>query len=384
MQSPCVFRTKLPSAGISIYSRIGQLAVEYQAINLWQGAPNFLPDPELVDSVTQAMRDGFNHYAPMPGVPALRNVLAEKTARLYGAQYHPDKEVTVTAGGSEAIYATISALAHPGDEVIFFEPAFECYEPVIRLQGATPVAIRIPLNTLKIDWDEVAAAITPKTRMLIINTPHNPTGAILEKDDIDRLIDVTRNTNIVILSDEVYEHMVYDGMTHHSMSRYPELAERSVVVLSLGKTYHVTGWRVGYCVAPAEIMEEIRKVHQYLVFSAPAPMQVALAAAVAKPESYLDLAGFYQRKRDLLLSSMAGSRLEITSGHSSFFMLARFSSFSESSDSDFVMELLREQRVGTIPLSSFYGDSTDTGMIRLSFCKDDETLREGGRRLSQV
>ena len=381
MQNTCEFRSKLTS-GISIFSLIGQLATEYKAINLWQGAPNFLPDQQLIDSATLAIREGFNQYAPMTGVSALRRVLAEKTEKLYGARYEPDREVTVTAGGLEAIYATITALVHPGDEVIFFEPAFECYEPIVRLQGATPVAIRISLDKLKIDWGEVAAAITPRTRMLIINTPHNPTGAILEKRDIDRLIAVTRNTNIVVLSDEVYEHMVYDGMTHHSMSRYPELAERSVVVLSLGKTYHVTGWRVGYCVAPAEIMAEIRKVHQYLVFSAPAPMQVALAAAVENSENYLALAEFYQRKRDILLGCMAESRLDIKPCSSGFFMLARFSDFSNSSDRDFVFDLLRRMRVGTIPLSSFYSDEIDTGMIRISFCKDDDTLHEGGRALS--
>jgi methionine transaminase len=381
MQSTRAFRSKLTS-GISIFSLIGQLATEYKAINLWQGAPNFLPDQQLIDSATLAIREGFNQYAPMTGVSALRRVLAEKTEKLYGARYEPDREVTVTAGGLEAIYATITALVHPGDEVIFFEPAFECYEPIVRLQGATPVAIRISLDTLKIDWEEVAAAITPRTRMLIINTPHNPTGAILDKRDIDRLIAVTRNTNIVVLSDEVYEHMVFDGMTHHGMSRYPELAERSVVVLSLGKTYHVTGWRVGYCVAPAEIMAEIRKVHQYLVFSAPAPMQVALAAAVENSESYLALPEFYQRKRDILLSCMAESRLDIKPCSSGFFMLARFSDFSNSSDRDFVFDLLRRMRVGTIPLSSFYSDEIDTGMIRISFCKDDDTLREGGRALS--
>ncbi|MFM0511755.1 methionine aminotransferase [Paraburkholderia sp. RL17-373-BIF-A] len=381
MQSAFSIRSKLTS-GISIYAVIGQLAAEHKAINLWQGAPNFLPDQSLIDSATRAMKEGFNQYAPMAGIPALRQLLAEKIAKLYGARYDPDQEVTVTAGGVEAVYASITALVHPGDEVVFFEPAFECYEPIVRLQGATPVPIKIPLDTLKIDWDEVAAAITPRTLMLIINTPHNPTGAILEKCDIDRLIAVTRNTNIVVLSDEVYEHMVYDGMTHHSMSRYPELAERSVVVHSLGKTYHVTGWRVGYCVAPAGIMEQIRKVHQYLVFSAPAPMQVALAAALENSESYFALAEFYQRKRDILLSGMAESRLDIKPCSSGFFMLARFNDFSNSSDRDFVFDLLRRMRVGTIPLSSFYGDGSDTGMIRISFCKDNDTLREGGRALA--
>jgi methionine aminotransferase len=381
MNSTCGFRSKLTS-GTSVFSIIGQLAAEYQAIDLWQGAPNFLPDRGLLDSATQAMRDGFNQYAPMAGVPALREVLAAKTARLYNAQYDPDREITVTAGGLQAVFATITALVHRDDEVIFFEPAFECYEPIIRLQGATPVAIKIALDTLKINWDEVAAAITPRTRMLIINTPHNPTGAILDGNDIDRLIAVTRNTNIVILSDEVYEHMVYDGMTHHSMSRHPELAERSVVVLSLGKTYHVTGWRVGYCVAPADITAEIRKVHQYLVFSAPAPMQVALASAVENADSYLGLAEFYQRKRDLLASCLDGSKFHLMPCQSGFFMLARFRDFCSYSDREFVFDLLKRLRVGTIPMSCFYSDGHDTGMIRLSFCKDDGTLRKGGAILS--
>jgi methionine transaminase len=382
MKSDLLFHPKLTS-GISVFSLIGQLANEYKAINLWQGAPNFSPNQRLIDLTTQAMKDGFNQYAPMSGMPLLREALAEKTETLYGARYDPDGEVTVTAGGLEAVYATITALVHPADEVIFFEPAFECYEPVIRLQGATPVPIRISLDTLEINWDEVAAAITPRTRMLIINTPHNPTGVILEQRDIDRLIAITRGTNIVILSDEVYEHMVYDGMPHRGMSSFPELAERSVVVLSLGKTYHVTGWRVGYCVAPADLTAEIRKVHQYLVFSASAPMQVALAETVKNPKSYLDLADFYQGKRDLLIDCMAESQLEIMPCRSGFFMLARFDDSATSSDMDFVLDLLRRLRVGVIPLSSFYSDGHDTGMIRISFCKDDNTLREGGRALSR-
>jgi methionine aminotransferase len=382
MQSSLVLKSKLKS-GISIFSVVGQLAAEYKAINLWQGAPGFTPDPHLVESAFQAVREGFNLYGPMPGVLPLREALARKTAKLYGTQYDPNTEITVTAGGLEAVYATITALVHAGDEVIYFDPAFECYEPTVRLQGATPVPIKIPLDTMKIDWDQVQAAITPRTRMIIVNTPHNPTGSVLDQNDIERLIAVTRGTDIVILSDEVYEHMVYDGKTHLSMARYPELAERSVIVFSLGKTFHVTGWRVGYCVAPAEIMKEIRMVHQYLVYAAPAPFQMALAASVEDENNYLHLADFYQKKRDLLVDSLSGSALKVQHCASGFFLLADFRAVSDKSDRDFVLDLLRRQRVGTIPLSHFYSDGADTGMIRLSFCQHDGLLREGGRLLSE-
>ncbi|MFC0400202.1 methionine aminotransferase [Paraburkholderia rhizosphaerae] len=381
MQGSPVLKSKL-KGGISIFSVVGQLAAEYKAINLWQGAPSFTPNSHLVESAFQAIRDGFNQYSPMPGVLALRQVLADKTARLYGAQYDPNTEITVTAGGLEAAYAAITALVHAGDEVIYFEPAFECYEPTVRLQGATPVPIKIPLDTLKIDWDEVAAAITPRTRMIVINSPHNPTGAVLDQHDIERLTSLTRGTDIVILSDEVYEHMVYDGKAHCSMAQYPELAARSVVIFSLGKTFHVTGWRVGYCVAPAEIMKEIRMVHQYLVYSAPAPFQIALAAVLEDPANYVGLSDFYQKKRDLLIDSMKESSLKVRPCASGFFLLADFTAVSNSTDRDFVLELLRRKRVGTIPLSHFYSDDAPTGKIRLSFCQHDDVLREGGRLLS--
>ena len=382
MKSACTFTSKL-TAGISIFSQIGQLAAEHNAINLWQGSPSFTPDNHLLSAVSRAMTEGFNQYAPMQGERILRQVLAEKTWQLYGADYDPENEVTVTVGGLEAIYATITALVHHNDEVIIFEPAFECYAPAIRLQGATPVAMQIPLDTLKIDWIKVAAAITAKTRMIIINSPHNPTGALLDLDDIEQLIALTRGSHIVILSDEVYEHMVYDGKVHYSMCRFPELAERSVVISSLGKSYSVTGWRIGYCVAPAEIMLEIRKVHQYMVFSAAAPFQRALATALSDPSSYLGLAALYQRKRDLLIASMEDSGLTILPCSSGFFLLARINDDLRRSDTEFVFDLVRNHGVGTIPLSSFYGDANDTGIIRISFCKDDNILREGGKALAK-
>ncbi|CAI1589148.1 Methionine aminotransferase [Serratia quinivorans] len=384
MQSACSHRSKLPDVGTTIFTVIGQLSAEHQALNLSQGAPNFACEPQLVEAVAQAMRSGHNQYAPMSGVAALRTALADKVERLYGARYDADEEITVIASASEGLYSAISALVHPGDEVIYFEPAFDSYAPIVRLQGATPVAIKLSLQDLHIDWDEVAAAINSKTRMIIVNSPHNPTGSVFGEHDIERLTALTRNTDIVILSDEVYEHVVFDGDIHHSMARHPQLAERSVIVSSFGKTYHVTGWRVGYCMAPAALMDEIRKVHQFMVFSADTPMQYAFAEALGNPQSYLGLAAFYQQKRDLLASALQDSRFELLPSRGSFFMLARFSGFSSESDNDFAVRLIREAKVATIPLSAFYSDGTNTGIIRLSFSKDNETLLEGARRLCQV
>jgi aspartate/methionine/tyrosine aminotransferase len=384
MQSACSQRSKLPDVGTTIFTVIGQLSAEHQALNLSQGAPNFACQPQLVDAVAQAMRAGHNQYAPMSGVAALRAALADKVEPLYGTRYDADEEITVIASASEGLYSAISALVHPGDEVIYFEPAFDSYAPIVRLQGATPVAIKLSLQDLHIDWDEVAAAITGKTRMIIVNSPHNPTGSVFGEHDIERLTALTRNTDIVILSDEVYEHVVFDGDIHHSMARHPQLAERSVIVSSFGKTYHVTGWRVGYCMAPAALMDEIRKVHQFMVFSADTPMQYAFAEALGNPQSYLGLADFYQQKRDLLAGALQDSRFELLPSRGSFFMLARFSGFSSESDNDFAVRLIREAKVATIPLSAFYSDGTNTGIIRLSFSKDNETLLEGARRLCQV
>ena len=384
MQSACAQRSKLPDVGTTIFTVIGQLSAEHQALNLSQGAPNFACEPQLVEAVSQAMRAGHNQYAPMSGVAALRIALADKVERLYGTRYDADEEITVIASASEGLYSAISALVHPGDEVIYFEPAFDSYAPIVRLQGATPVAIKLSLEDLHIDWDEVAAAINSKTRMIIVNSPHNPTGSVFGEHDIERLTALTRNTDIVILSDEVYEHAVFDGDIHHSMARHPQLAERSVIVSSFGKTYHVTGWRVGYCMAPAALMDEIRKVHQFMVFSADTPMQYAFAEALANPQSYLGLAAFYQQKRDLLANALQDSRFELLPSRGSFFMLARFSGFSSESDNDFAVRLIREAKVATIPLSAFYSDGTNTGIIRLSFSKDNQTLLEGARRLCQV
>ncbi|HDR9358760.1 TPA: pyridoxal phosphate-dependent aminotransferase [Burkholderia vietnamiensis] len=384
MRSAITHRSKLPDVGTTIFTVIGQLAAQHDALNLSQGAPNFAPDPALIDSVARAMRDGHNQYAPMAGVVSLRERLAEKTEALYGARYDPGTEITVIASASEGLYAAISALVHPGDEVIYFEPAFDSYAPIVRMQHATPVAIKLSSEHFRVDWDEVAAAITPRTRMIVVNTPHNPTATVFRADDLERLAQLTRNTDIVVLSDEVYEHVVFDGAQHQSVARHRELAERSVIVSSFGKSFHVTGWRVGYCVAPAALMDEIRKVHQFMTFSADTPMQVAFAQMLARPESYLGLSAFYQAKRDLLARELAGSRLQLLPSEGSFFMLARFRHLSDERDSDFVLRVIRDVRVATIPLSAFYADGIDTGVIRLSFSKDDATLIEGARRLRSL
>jgi methionine aminotransferase len=384
MESLCEPRSKLPDVGTTIFTVIGALAAQYNALDLSQGAPNFPCDPNLIDSAARAMRAGHNQYAPMAGIAALREAIADKIARLSGARYDPDKEITVVASASEGLYASISALVHPGDEVIYFEPAFDSYAPIVRLQGASPVAIKLSHQGFRVDWDEVAAAVSSRTRMIIINTPHNPTATVLGADDIARLTTLTHDTGILILSDEVYEHVVFDGAVHHSMARHPELAARSVIVSSFGKSYHVTGWRVGYCLAPAALTSEIRKVHQFMAFAADTPMQHALVEALADERSYLGLSAFYQQKRDLLAQSLAGSRFELLPSEGSFFMLARFRGFSRESDSDFVLRLIRDAAVSTIPLSAFYTDRTDDGLIRLSFAKDDATLVEGARRLCAV
>jgi methionine aminotransferase len=384
MRSATAPRSKLPDVGTTIFTVIGQLAAEHDALNLSQGAPNFAPDPALVESVARAMRDGHNQYAPMAGIAPLREALADKTERLYGTRYDPAAEITVVASASEGLYASISALVHPGDEVIYFEPSFDSYGPIVRMQGATPVPIKLGAPHFRVDWNAVAAAITPRTRMIIVNTPHNPTATVFSADDVAQLARLTRQTDIVILSDEVYEHVVFDGVRHESMARYPELAERCVIVSSFGKSFHVTGWRVGFVLAPAELMGEIRKVHQFMTFSADTPMQVAFAEMLARPDSYLGLSAFYQAKRDLLVRELAGSRFELLPSEGSFFMLARFRDFSDESDSDFVLRLIRDARVATIPLSAFYTDGTDAGLIRLSFSKDDATLIEGARRLCGI
>ncbi|MGR7482004.1 methionine aminotransferase [Klebsiella aerogenes] len=377
-------RSKLPDVGTTIFTVIGQLSAQHNAINLSQGAPNFACDPQLVAGVTQAMTAGHNQYAPMTGLRALKERIADKIATLYGTQYDVDSEVLVTASASQGIYSAIGGLVHAGDEVIYFEPSFDSYAPIVRLQGATPVAIKLTVPDFAINWDEVRAAITPRTRMIIINTPHNPSGQVLSADDLNQLAMLIRNTDIVVLSDEVYEHVVFDGEKHHGMATHLQLAERSVIISSFGKTYHVTGWRVGYCVAPAALMDEICKVHQFLMFSADTPMQYAFAEHMQNPASWLSLAAFYQQKRDLLQQLLQDSPFRLLPSAGSFFMLADYRHFSDEHDSEMVKRLITEYGVATIPLSAFYTDGTDNKLIRLSFAKDEATLRAGAQALCRV
>ncbi|WP_336982690.1 MULTISPECIES: pyridoxal phosphate-dependent aminotransferase [unclassified Cedecea] len=384
IQTPVQQRSKLPDVGTTIFTVIGQLSAQHKAINLSQGAPNFPCDPKLIAGVTKAMQEGHNQYAPMTGLASLKQLIADKVASLYGAVYDPAEEVLVTASASEGLYSAIGGLVHPGDEVIYFEPSFDSYAPIVRLQGAKPVALKLSLPDFTVDWDEVRAAITPRTRMIIVNTPHNPSGQVFSAHDLEMLAAVTRDTDIVLLSDEVYEHIVFDGKKHHGMATHPQLAERSVIVSSFGKTFHVTGWRVGYCLAPAALMDEICKVHQFLMFSADTPMQYAFADYMSDPQTYLSLAAFYQRKRDLMQSLLADSPFELLPSGGSFFLLARFGHFSDESDSEMVKRLITDYGVATIPLSAFYTDGTDNKIIRLSFAKDEATLRAGAEALCRV
>ncbi|MEE3663182.1 methionine aminotransferase [Brenneria sp. g21c3] len=384
IQTPVQFSSKLPDVGTTIFTVISQLANQHNAINLSQGAPSFPCAPELIAGVTRAMEQGHNQYAAMTGLVSLKEVVAEKVNRLYGQRYDAGQEVTITASASEALYAAISALVHPGDEVIYFEPAFDSYAPIVRLQGAKPVALKLSVPAFSIDWDEVQAAINARTRMIIINTPHNPSGQVLSADDLAQLDRLTRNTDIVILSDEVYEHVVFDNQRHHSMATRQTLAARSVIVSSFGKTFHVTGWRVGYCLAPAALMNEILKVHQFLMFSADTPMQYAFAEYMADPATYLSLGAFYQHKRDLLVDALRDGPFKLLPSAGSFFILADYRHFSDESDSEMVKRLIVEQGVATIPLSAFYTDGTDNKLIRLSFSKDDATLLAGAKALCQA
>ena len=384
LETPVQISSKLPDVGTTIFSVIGQLSAQHKAINLSQGAPNFPCDPALVEEVSRAMREGHNQYASMTGLPALREALANKVETLYGQRYDAASEVLITGSASQGIYMAITALVHPGDEVIFFEPAFDSYAPVVRLQGGKPIGLKLQVPDFAINWDELQAAITPRTRMIIINTPHNPSAQVLTQDDLDRLAALTRNTDIVVLSDEVYEHILFDGRKHCGMATHPELAERSVIVSSFGKTFHVTGWRVGYCLAPAALMTELVKVHQFMMYAADTPMQVGFAHYLQKAENYLSLSRFYQEKRDRLLTLMKDSPFKLLPCAGSFFMLASYGHFSDESDSEMVKRLIVDHGVATIPLSAFYMDGTDNKLIRLSFAKDDATLQAGAAALCNV
>ena len=377
-------RSKLPATGTTIFSVMSALAQRHGAVNLGQGFPDYAIDPALIDLVTAAMRAGHNQYPLMPGVMALREAIAAKVLRLYGRGYDAETEVTVTTGATQAIFTTIQALAHPGDEVIVFEPAYDSYIPSVRLAGATPVALPLTFPGYRIDWAAVRAAITPRTRMIVVNTPNNPGTSVLSAADCAELAAITRGSDIVVVSDEVYEHMVYDGARHESLARHDELARRSVVIGSFGKTFHATGWKVGYALAPAEIAAEIRRVHQFTVFTVNSAVQHALAEFLREPARYEHLPEFFARKRDVLRGALADTPLTVLPCAGSYFLLARYERISDEPAAAFAQRLVREYGVATIPLSAFYADGTDHRVIRFCFAKRDETLRAAAERLRRL
>ncbi len=378
------FPSRLPHVGTTIFTVMSALATEHQAVNLGQGFPDFGCDPALLDGVTRAMQAGHNQYPPMTGVPALREVVSQKIESLYGRHYDATSEITVTAGATQAILTAILCCVSPGDEVIILDPCYDSYAPNIALAGG--VAVRVPLTpkTFRPDFGKISAAITAKTRLLLINTPHNPSGSTWTAHEMQQLQDLLAPTNILLLSDEVYEHMVFDGAQHESASRYPGLAARAFVISSFGKTFHVTGWKVATVAAPAALTAEFRKVHQFNVFTVNTPMQVGLADYLKNPAPYLDLPAFYQKKRDLFRAGLAGSRLQLLPCTGTYFQCVDISAMTDASEADFCQQLVKELGVAAIPLSAFYGDGFDQQVVRFCFAKKDETLLAALERLRKL
>ena len=377
-------RSRLPSVGTTIFTVMSKLAADVGAINLSQGFPDFDCDPALIDAVVRHMRAGLNQYAPMPGALALRQAIAAKYARTHGATYDPETEVTITSGATEAIFDAVASVVHPGDEVIVLEPCYDSYVPGIELNGGVPVLVPLQLPDYRIDWAAVAAAITPRTRLLMINSPHNPTGSIMTADDIAALTAIVQRSGIYIVSDEVYEHIIFDGARHESLSRHPELAARSFVAGSFGKTFHVTGWKVGYVVAPAALTAELRKVHQYVTFSTMTPVQHGIADLLNDQEALDALPSFFQRKRDLFLQLMKDSRFRPLPCRGSYFQLMDYSAISDLADAEFAMWLTREHGVAAIPTSPFLYKTRAPQVVRFCFAKKDETLERAAERLRRV
>ncbi len=377
-------QTKLPKVGTTIFTVMSALATQHQAVNLGQGFPDFNCDPRLVEGVTSAMTQGLNQYPPMTGVPALREAVAAKVQTMYGRHYDPATEVTITAGATQAIITAVLAVVHPGDEVIVLEPCYDSYIPNIELAGGITVPVPLTPGSFRPDFDKIAAAITPKTRAILINSPHNPSGMVWTAQEMLNLQELLAPTNILLISDEVYEHMVFDGVPHESAARYPGLAARAFIVSSFGKTYHVTGWKVGYVAAPAPLSAEFRKVHQFNVFTVNTPVQHGLAAYMADTEPYLGLPAFYQRKRDLFRAGLANTRFKLLPGEGTYFQCVDITEVSDLSEAEFCQWLTREIGVAAIPLSAFYGDSFDQRVVRFCFAKKDETLNAALARLASL
>jgi methionine aminotransferase len=384
MTSTIPVSSKLPDVGVSIFAVQTRLANEHKAINLSQGFPDFDCDPALIEAVHRAMREGHNQYAPMPGVLALREGIAAKVEQLYGPKYDPMTEVVVTSGATAGLFATLTTFVQPGDEVVLFEPCYDSYVPVIRLSGGRPVFVSLRYPDYSVNWDEVRRAITPRTRAILVNTPHNPTGTTWSADDITQLASIVDGTNILLIGDEVYEHIIFDGRTHESLLRYPALRERAVVISSFGKTFHTTGWKVGYCVGPQPLIAEVIRVHQFMTFTVHTPSQVAFAEFVRKDPSARDLAPFYQQKRDLFLDLTAGSRFRPLPCGGTYFQLFDYSAISKETDKEIAHRLIVEHGVASIPVSAFLYQDPGGPVLRFCFAKKDETLRAAAARLLKI
>ncbi|MCG8336959.1 MAG: methionine aminotransferase [Proteobacteria bacterium] len=376
--------SKLPDVGVTIFTVMSKLAMDNNAINLSQGFPEFDVDSELVSLVGKYMKKAKNQYAPMQGVDSLREKISEKTEAVYGHKANPDTEITVTMGATEALFAAFTAIIKPGDEVLLFEPAYDSYEPAIRLSGGKPVFCQLQYPGYDIDWNQVKSLLSEKTKMIVFNSPHNPSGAILRSADMEVLSDLVENTGIVIVSDEVYEHIVFDGLRHESMLRYPSLSARSFVISSFGKTFHATGWKTGYCIAPAALTKEFRRIHQYLTFACNTPIQHAYAEFLDQDKRYLNLSEFYQRKRDTFLDSIKGSRFKPLRCSGTYFQMLDYSEISKDKDLDFAKWLTIEKGIASIPPSVFYHQKTDHKVLRFCFAKNDETLRSAGEILKTI
>ena len=379
---------KLPHVGTTIFTVMSKLALDTGALNLSQGFPNFPADPALLDLVTEAMRQHHNQYAPMPGVPALRQAIAQKTKADHGrsagpVDYNPDDEITVTSGATEALFVAITTVIQPGDEALVFEPAYDCYVPAIELNGGVPVYVSLTPPTYAIDWDEVRAKITARTRLILVNTPHNPTGRVWTSDDVAQLAALAEQHNLLVISDEVYEHILFDGRTHHSLMTNPVLRERTFVCGSFGKTFHVTGWKIGYCQAPRTLTAAFRKIHQFVTFSVPTPMQYGLAEYLKQPERYQALSAFYEAKRNTFLAAIASSRFQLVPTEGTFFQTVSYADITDEPDAELAIRLTHEIGVASIPLSVFYHDRLDHRMLRFCFAKDDATLMQAGERLQE-
>jgi methionine aminotransferase len=384
MNYPNLINSKLPNVGTTIFTVMSKLATDNNAINLSQGFPDFACSEEMISLVNKYMKAGNNQYAPMPGLIGLREILAQKTEELYGAKYDPESEITITAGATQAIYTAISAVVREDDEVIIFEPAYDCYQPAIELNGGKTIYMQLQAPDYSIDWEKVKKMINHRTKMIIINTPHNPTGSVMSLADMIMLEKITKGTDIIILSDEVYEHIIFDNQQHQSVARFPVLAERSFIISSFGKTFHATGWKLGYCVAPKNLMAEFRKVHQFLVFSCNTPIQYALAEYLKQRENYLSLGNFYQQKRDYFINAVKDSKFDLIPAAGTYFQLLNYKNMSKEKDTDYAIRLTKGFGIASIPISVFYHEQEDNHVLRFCFAKKEETLAKAAEILNKI